>query len=239
MAGKSYRRVLLKLSGETLSGTTQSGIDPGALGFLVSEIADARKACKEIGIVLGGGNIFRGIRASGYSIEKKTGDYMGMLATIINGLALRDALRSKGIGAEILSSVDMAPIAEGYSPAKASEFLDAGKVVIFAGGTGHPFFTTDTAAALRALEIGVEILMKATKVDGVFSADPVKDKKAKKYDTLFYDEVISKKLSVMDLTAVALARDNGLPIRVFDFFRKGSLKKALLKEKIGSIVKGG
>jgi len=239
MAGKGYRRVLLKLSGETLSGTTQSGIDPGALGFLVSEIAEARKVCKEIGVVLGGGNIFRGIRSEGFSIDKRTGDYMGMLATVINGLALRDALRSKGIGAHLLAAARMQPVAEGYTLKSALDHLGDGEIVIFSGGTGHPFFTTDTAATLRALEIGAEILLKATKVDGVFSADPVKDKKAKKYDTLFYDEVIAKKLNVMDLTAVALARDNGLPIRVFDFFRKGNLKKALLKENIGSVVKGG
>jgi uridylate kinase len=238
MAGKSYRRVLLKLSGETLSGNSGSGIDPEALGFLVGEISEARKAVKEIAIVLGGGNIFRGIRSKGFSIDKKTGDYMGMLATVINGLALRDALKSKGVEAFLVSAIPIQPFAEGYTPKAVLDHLKNKEIVIFAGGTGHPFFTTDTAATLRALEIGADILLKATKVDGVFSADPKKDKKAKKYDTLCYDDVIKMKLNVMDLTAVALAREDNLPIQVFDFFKKGNLKKALLKEKVGSIVKG-
>jgi uridylate kinase len=239
MAGKNYRRVLLKLSGEALSGDSRSGINPEALNYLVNELAEARKAVKEIGIVLGGGNIFRGIRSNQYLIDKKTGDYMGMLATVINGMALRDAIKSKGMGAHLLCASSIQPFAEGFTLKSALDHLENKEIVIFAGGTGHPFFTTDTAATLRALEIEADILLKATKVDGVFSADPKKDRNARKYDKLSYDEVIMKKLNVMDLTAVALARENALPIQVFDFFRKGNLKKALLKEKVGSIVKGG
>ena len=239
MAGKGFRRVLLKLSGETLSGPKGAGMDSSALGFLASEIITAKKTAREIAVVIGGGNIFRGVRSAGYSIDKKTGDYMGMLATIINGLALRDALVSKGCAAEVLNATPMPPIAEGYSPGRANRLLNEGNVVIFTGGTGHPYFTTDTTGVLRALEVGAEILLKATKVDGVFSADPKKDGKAKKYDILTYEEVIGRKLGVMDLTAVALARENGLEIRVFDFFKKRNLKKAVSGEKIGSAVRGG
>lgn len=235
----AYRRILVKISGETLSGKEGYGIENASLKFVVGELLEAKKVVSEIGVVVGGGNIFRGINSPEFSIDKKSGDYMGMLATVINGIALKEALISKGVKAEILNSFDISPFAEGYTPSKASSILQEGKIVIFTGGTGHPFFTTDTTGILRALEVGAEAFFKATKVDGVYSNDPKKDTKAKKYEILTYDEVIAKKLNVMDQTAIALARETNLTLHIFNFFKKGNLAKELKGLRIGSIIKGG
>ena len=229
----------MKLSGETLSGESNSGFDSECLDFLASEIISAKKCVKEIAIVLGGGNIFRGINSKKFSIDKRIGDYMGMFATVINSLAIKEVFISKGEKAEVLNSFDFSPFVQGYSLERATKSLEEGNIVIFSGGTGHPFFTTDTTAVLRALEIKSEILFKATKVDGIYSKDPKKDKNAKRYQTLTYDEAMAKKLKILDQSAFALARDNNLSICVFDFFKEGNLKRALNNENIGTIVKGG
>lgn len=234
-----FNRILLKLSGESLSGESGLGIDCANLNYVVEELIHAKKVVREIGIVLGGGNIFRGIKSSKFSIDKKTGDYMGMLATVINGLVLRDALRSKKVDAEVLNSFDITPFAEGYTPEKALRSLKDEKIVIFTGGTGHPFFTTDTTGVLRALEIKADAFFKATKVDGIYSSDPKKNKKAKKYEFLTYDEVLSQNLSVMDQTAIALAKEAKLILHIFNFFNKGNLLKELKGVMTGSIVNGG
>lgn len=239
MAGKVYRRILVKLSGETLSGESGFGFDENSLEFLAEEIVEARKVVREIGVVLGGGNIFRGINSPKLNIDKRSGDYIGMLATVINGILLKEILTNKGLKVRLFNSFDFSPFVEGYSQVKALESLEEGFIVIFSGGTGHPFFTTDTTAVLRALEIKADILLKATKVDGIYSKDPKKDKNAKKFTTLTYDEAIANKLNILDQSAFALARDNNLSIYVFDFFKKGNLKRVLNDEKIGTSVKGG
>jgi uridylate kinase len=235
----SYSRILIKISGESLSGEAGYGIESASLKFVVEQLVEAKKIVPQIGVVVGGGNIFRGINSPEFSIDKISGDYMGMLATVINGIALRDALICKGVKADVLNSFDISPFAEGYTPSKALNKLKEGKIVIFTGGTGHPFFTTDTTGVLRALEISAEAFFKATKVDGVYSKDPKKDKSAKKYETLTYDEAIAKKLNVMDQTAIALAREANLTLHIFNFFKKGNLVKELKGLKTGSIVKGG
>jgi len=235
----SYSRILIKISGESLSGEAGYGIESTSLKFVVEQLVEAKKIVPQIGVVVGGGNIFRGINSPEFSIDKISGDYMGMLATVINGIALRDALICKGVKADVLNSFDISPFAEGYTPSKALNKLKEGKIVIFTGGTGHPFFTTDTTGVLRALEISAEAFFKATKVDGVYSKDPKKDKSAKKYETLTYDEAIAKKLNVMDQTAIALAREANLTLHIFNFFKKGNLVKELKGFKTGSIVKGG
>lgn len=236
---RNYRRILIKISGESLSGEAGYGIDSASLKYVVEELIEAKKIVHEIGVVVGGGNIFRGINSPEFSIEKKSGDYMGMLATVINGIALRDALINKGVKADVLNSFDITPFAEGCTPSKALNKLKEGKIVIFTGGTGHPFFTTDTTGVLRALEINAEAFFKATKVDGVYSKDPKKDKSAKKYETLTYNEAIAKKLNVMDQTAIALAREANLTLHIFNFFKKGNLAKELKGKRTGSVVKGG
>lgn len=237
-AGK-YNRILLKISGESLSGEAGYGIESLSLQYVVDELILAKKVVSEVAVVVGGGNIFRGINSPEFSIKKKTGDYMGMLATVINGLALKDALKSRGFEADVLNSFDITPFAEGFTYEKAISKLKEGTIVIFTGGTGHPFFTTDTTGVLRALEISADAFFKATKVDGVYSKDPKKFKDARKYETLSYDEAISKHLNVMDQTAIALARETNLPIHIFNFFNKGNLAKELRGQKTGSIVKGG
>ena len=231
-----YRRVLIKLSGEALLGAEPYGIDPKVLKRLASEISDLRKHSAEIAIVIGGGNIFRGAGLAAGGVDRVTADHMGMMATIMNALALQDALERIGLHARVMSAIKINQICEDYIRRRAVRHLEKGRVVILGAGTGNPFFTTDSAASLRAVEVGAELLIKATKVDGVYSSDPVKDKTAKRYDSLSYDEVIEKKLGVMDTTAVVLCRDNHMPLRVLDMTKPGSLLKAAKGEDEGTLV---
>jgi uridylate kinase len=231
-----FGRVLLKLSGEALMGAEHYGIDPKVIGRLASEISELRNQGVEVGIVIGGGNIFRGAGLAAGGIDRVTADHMGMMATIINALALQDALEKTGLHARVMSAIKINQICEDYIRRRAIRHLEKGRVVILAAGTGNPFFTTDSAASLRAVEIGAELLIKATKVDGVYSADPVKDKSAVRYESLTYDEVIERKLAVMDTTAVVLCRDNHLPVRVLDMTKSGALLKAAKGESEGTLV---
>ncbi|MFN3740839.1 MAG: UMP kinase [Thermodesulfovibrionales bacterium] len=231
-----YKRAVIKLSGEALMGNRGYGIDPETVNFIAREIKDGLNLGCEIAVVIGGGNIFRGMEAATKGMERATADYMGMLATVINALALQNSLEKLGIPTRVQSAIEMREVAEPYIRRKALRHLEKGRVVIFAAGTGNPFFTTDTAAALRAIEIGAEVIMKATKVDGVYSADPVKFPGAKKYDKITYMEVLKKGLNVMDSTAITLCMDNDLPIVVFNLRGKGNIKKALSGKKIGTLV---
>ena len=231
-----YRRVLLKLSGEALMGDNSFGIDPDVVTSIALQIKEVKEMGVEIAIVVGGGNIFRGLAAATSGIDRATGDQMGMLATVINGLALQDRLEKLGVFTRVMSALRMESTAEPYIRRRAIRHLEKGRTVILVAGTGHPFFTTDTAAALRATEIGADVILKATKVDGVFDADPMKDKNAKMYDRLTYLEVLSRGLKVLDSTATSLSMDNSLPIIVFNLNQRGNLKKAVLGEKIGTIV---
>ena len=234
-----FTRILLKLSGEALMGDTGFGIDPGTLEAIASEIAEVRAAGVEVAIVIGGGNIVRGLSASEQGIDRATGDYMGMLATLINSLALQDALEKLGVMTRVMTAIAMHQIAEPYIRRRATRHLEKGRIVVFAAGTGNPYFTTDTAAGLRAMEIGAEVIFKATRVDGVYDADPLKDAGAKKYGELTYIEVLSRGLKVMDSTAVSLCMDNRLPILVFNLLQRGNIKKAVLGERIGTLVHPG
>ena len=231
-----YRRVLLKLSGEALMGDEPYGIDPKVIDRLASEVAELCKQGVEIAIVIGGGNIFRGTGLAASGIERVTADHMGMLATIMNSLAMQDALERVNLHARVMSALKINQVCEDYIRRRAVRHLEKGRVVILAAGTGNPFFTTDSAASLRAIEIGAELLIKATKVDGVYSSDPVKNADAVRYDSLNYDEVIEQKLGVMDTTAVVLCRDNGMPLRVLDMTKAGSLLKAAQGENEGTLV---
>ena len=231
-----YKRVLLKLSGESLGGPAGKGLDTAALSSLAKEIADASRAGLQIGIVNGGGNIFRGLQGVGKGFDRVDGDKMGMLATVINALALAGFIRSEGVDAKVFTSVPMEPFAKYYMRDDAVKALEEGSVVIIAGGTGNPFFTTDSGAALRALEIRADALLKGTRVDGVYTADPEKDPSAVKYDELTFDEALSKNLKVMDRTAFALCSDGDMPILVFDMTRKGNLTRILEGENIGTLV---
>jgi len=231
-----YQRILLKLSGEALLGAEDYGIDPGVLRRIADEIAQVLALGVQIGVVIGGGNIFRGAGLAQAGMDRVTGDHMGMLATVINSLALQDALERLGIHARVMSALQMHEICEDYIRRRAVRHLEKGRVAIFAAGTGNPFFTTDTAAALRAIEIGADLLVKATKVDGVYTADPMKDPAARRFDRLDFDRVITGKLDVMDTTAVVMCRDNGLPIRVFDLTRAGALVKLARGDDIGTLV---
>jgi uridylate kinase len=231
-----YRRVLLKLSGEALMGNEAYGIDPKVIDRLANEIAELCKQGAEIAIVIGGGNIFRGTGLAASGIDRVTADHMGMLATIMNSLAMQDALERVNLHARVMSALKINQVCEDYIRRRAVRHLEKGRVVILAAGTGNPFFTTDSAASLRAIEIGAELLIKATKVDGVYSSDPVKDKNAVRYDSLNYDEVIERKLGVMDTTAVVLCRDNHMPLRVLDMTKPGSLLKAAQGENEGTLV---
>jgi len=231
-----YKRILLKLSGEALAGKNGYGIDAEVLENLADEIKEVYDLGVEIAIVVGGGNIFRGIQGKSLKIDKATSDYMGMLATVINALALQNALEKKGIPTRVQSAIEMHQIAEPYIRRKAIRHLEKGRVVIFAAGTGNPFFTTDTAAALRAAEIGADILLKATKVDGIYDKDPNKNSNAKKYKKLTYKEALEKDIKVMDSTAFALCKEENIPILVFSIKEKGNLKKAVLGEKVGTYV---
>ncbi len=229
-----YQRVLLKLSGEAMAGSGNFGIDPAAVRRLGEEIKGVHDLGVQIAVVMGGGNIFRGTE-EGW-MDRATADYSGMLATLINSMALQDILEKMGVFTRVLSAITMQQVAEPYIRRRAIRHMEKMRVVIFAAGTGNPYFSTDTAAALRAMETRCEAILKGTKVDGVYSADPLKDKKAKRFDHLSYLDVLKKNLRVMDATAISLCMDNKLPVVVFDLFRKGNLKKAVLGEKIGTTV---
>lgn len=231
-----YKRVLLKLSGEALLGKQSSGVDPEVASFIAEEIKSVADLDIQLAIVIGGGNIFRGLEASSRGMDRTSADYMGMLATVINSLALQSALEMQGIPTRVQSSIEMREIAEPFIQRRAIRHLEKGRIVIFAGGTGNPYFTTDTAASLRAMEINADVIMKATKVDGVYDSDPVKNKAAVMYDKISYIDVLSKNLKVMDATAISLCRDNKLPILVFNMQRKGNIRRAICGEKIGTYV---
>ena len=231
-----YRRILLKLSGESLMGAQGYGIDSVRLGEYAEQIKELAQSGAQVGIVIGGGNIFRGLSGATKGFDRVKGDQMGMLATVINSLALSSALESVGVKARVLTAVNMFPIGEPYSPARADETLSAGTVAIIAGGTGNPYFTTDTGAALRAVEIKADVMLKGTRVDGIYTADPEKDPSAVKFDSISYDEIYNRGLKIMDLTATTLCRDNGMKIVVFDMDTVGNLKKVVEGEPIGTLV---
>lgn len=231
-----YKRILLKLSGEALMGEQDFGIDPQVLDRMALEIGQLRGIGVEVGLVIGGGNLFRGAALQEAGLDRVAGDHMGMLATLMNGLAMRDALERSNIPTCLMSAIQMSGVVEHYDRRRAMRLLEDGDVVIFAAGTGNPFFTTDTASSLRAIEINADAMFKATKVDGVYNADPVKDATATKYDHLTYDEVLEKKLGVMDLTAICLCRDQGMPVRVFNMNEPGALLKATLGGNEGTLI---
>lgn len=235
----AYTRILLKLSGEALMGEADYGIDPKVIGRLAEEIRDVSEAEVQVGVVIGGGNIFRGAGLAGAGMDRVTGDHMGMLATVMNALALQDALERLGTFARVMSAIRINEVCEDYIRRRAVRHLEKGRVCIFAAGTGNPFFTTDTAASLRAIEIGSQILLKATKVDGVYSDDPVGNPKAKRYTRLTFDQVLADKLLVMDATAIVMCRDHHLPLRVFNMNRPGDLMRIVRGEDIGTLVDNG
>lgn len=236
MADTAYQRILLKLSGEALLGKEDYGIDPAIIGRIAREIQEVLNTGVQIAIVIGGGNIFRGAGLAQSGIDRVTGDHMGMLATLMNSLALQDAMERVGVDARVMSAISVHDVCEDYIRRRATRHLEKGRVVIIAGGTGNPFFTTDTAAALRAIEIGADIVLKATKVDGVYSADPNIVKDAQLYVSLTYDQVIEGKLGVMDANAIVLCRDQGMPIRVFNVFGRGNLMKIVMGDEVGTLV---
>jgi len=236
VAEAAYQRILLKLSGEALLGDEDYGIDPVIIGRIAREIQEVLNTGVQIAIVIGGGNIFRGAGLAQSGIDRVTGDHMGMLATVMNSLALQDAMERIGVDARVMSAVSVHDVCEDYIRRRATRHLEKGRVVIIAGGTGNPFFTTDTAAALRAIEIGADIVLKATKVDGVYSADPNNVKDAQLFETMHDDHVIEGKLGVMDANAIVLCRDQGMPIRVFNVFGSGNLMKIVKGEKVGTLV---
>jgi len=236
VAEKAYSRILLKLSGEALLGDEDYGIDPKMIHRIATEIADVVKANVGVAIVIGGGNIFRGAGLAKSGIDRVTGDHMGMLATVMNALALQDVLERVGCEARVMSAISVHDVCEDYIRRRAIRHLEKGRVVICAGGTGNPFFTTDTAAALRAIEIGADILLKATKVNGVYSADPVMHPDAELFDSLSYDRVIESKLGVMDTNAIVLCRDQAMRIRVFNVFDEGNLMKLVSGQNVGTLV---
>jgi len=231
-----YRRVLLKLSGEALMGDLDYGIEPTVIQRIAAEIATARNTGVEIAIVIGGGNIFRGAGLARAGMDRVTGDHMGMLATVMNALAIQDALESLDVYARVMSALQINEVCEDYIRRRAVRHLEKGRVVILAAGTGNPFFTTDTAASLRAIEIGADVLLKATKVDGVYDADPANNPDAKRFETVSYDQVLSDKLLVMDATAIVMCRDNNLPLRIFDLTRANALVQAMSGDDIGTVV---
>jgi uridylate kinase len=238
MGTSYYKRVLLKLSGEALAGEQRYGIDPVIITTIANEIKEVVTCGVQLALVIGGGNIFRGLAASSKGMDRASADYMGMLATMINSLAMQDALEQIGVDTRVQSAIAMQEVAEPYIRRRAIRHLEKGRVVIFGAGTGNPYFTTDTAASLRAMEIGAEVILKGTKVDGVYSADPKKDPNAVKFPSLTYIEVLKKGLQVMDATATSLCMDNSLPIIVFDVTTGGNVKKVVCGEEIGTIVKG-
>jgi len=238
MAEPYYKRVLLKLSGEALGGEQGYGIDPNTITAIAREVKQVVELGVQLSLVIGGGNIFRGLAASSKGMDRASADYMGMLATMINSLALQDALEKVGVDTRVQSAIAMAEVAEPYIRRRAIRHLEKGRVVIFGAGTGNPYFTTDTAASLRAMEIGADVILKGTKVDGVYSADPKKDPSATKFETLDYLEVLRKGLQVMDATAISLCMDNSLPIIVFDVTTEGNVVRVVCGERIGTLVKG-
>ncbi|KAA6326046.1 Uridylate kinase [termite gut metagenome] len=232
----TYKRILLKLSGESLTGEKDYGISEKRLDEYAGQIAEIHRLGVQIGIVVGGGNIFRGLSGANKGFDRVKGDQMGMLATVINSLALSSVIQSMNIKTRVLTATRMEPIGELYSHLKAIEYLENGEIVILSGGTGNPFFTTDTGASLRAVEIGACVMLKGTRVDGIYTADPEKDKTATKFDEITYDEIYRRGLKVMDLTATTLCKENNLPVLVFDMDTVGNLKKAITGEKIGTLV---
>jgi uridylate kinase len=236
MSGPAYRRVLLKLSGESLMGSDAFGINRATLEGMVADIAEVVHLGVEMAIVIGGGNIFRGVALGASGMDRATADYMGMMATVMNAMALQDAMRRAGIEARVQSALNIEQVVEPYIRPKAMRYLEEGRVVIFAAGTGNPFFTTDTAAALRGAEIGAQIVLKATKVDGIYSADPKRDPAATRFASISFDEALSRRLQVMDATAFALCRDQKLPIKVFDITKPGALRRVVMGEDEGTLV---
>ena len=239
MARARYKRILLKLSGEALMGKKSFGIDQKIVQYISKELKGIANMKVQVAIVIGGGNIFRGLEASDEGMERTSADYMGMLATALNALALQNALEVNGMPTRVLSAIEMRELAEPYIRRRAIRHLEKGRLVIFACGTGNPYFTTDTAAALRAMEIGADIILKATKVDGIYTSDPVKDSGAKKFPGITYIDVLKKRLKVMDSTAISLCMDNNLPIMVFSLMKSGNIRKILEGKKIGTLVTGG
>ena len=231
-----YKRILLKLSGESLMGKQGYGIDPERLNDYAEQVCELAAEGTQVGIVIGGGNIFRGLSGAQKGFDRVKGDQMGMLATVINSLALQSALQAKGQKVRVLTSVRMEPVGEFFSKDKALRLLNKGNVVIMAGGTGNPYFTTDTASALRAIEIEADIMFKGTRVDGIYTADPEKDKTATKFETITYDEILSRGLKIMDLTAITMCKENKMPIYVFNMDEKGNLARVIRGEKIGTLV---
>jgi uridylate kinase len=232
----AYKRILLKLSGEALMGDDAYGINRATIDRIVAEIAVVAAMGLEIAVVIGGGNIFRGVAPAAAGMDRATADYMGMLATVMNALALQDAMRRGGLNGRVLSALNIEQVVEPYIRGKAMRYLEEGKIVIFAAGTGNPFFTTDTAAALRGTEMGCDIVLKATKVDGVYSADPKTNPQARRYDRVSFDDAINQNLKVMDATALTLCRDQKLPIKVFSIFKAGALKRVVMGEDEGTLV---
>jgi uridylate kinase len=235
-AQPAHKRILLKLSGEALMGDDQFGINRATIERMVGEIVEVSKVGVQVAVVIGGGNIFRGVAGGSAGMDRATADYMGMLATVMNALALADAMDKQGLTARVMSAIAIEQVVEPYVRPKALQYLEEGKVVVFAAGTGNPFFTTDTAAALRGAEIGAEVVLKATKVDGVYTADPVKDPAATRYNKLAFDEAIGRNLGIMDATAFALCRDQKLPIRVFSIVKPGALLRVVMGEDEGTLV---
>jgi len=236
---RKYDRILLKLSGEALTGSADFGIDPKVLDRMALEIGQLIEIGVQVGVVIGGGNLFRGAALHAAGMERVTGDHMGMLATVMNALAMRDALERANIPSRVMSAIPMSGVVEHYDRRTAIRHLKAGDVVIFSAGTGNPFFTTDSAACLRGIEIDADLVLKATKVDGVYSADPIKHPDAVKYDKLTYDEILDKKLGVMDLTAICLSRDHNLPVRVFNMNKKKALFNIMVGEEEGTLIESG
>jgi uridylate kinase len=233
-----YKKILLKISGEVLTGDGGYGIDPGVMQQIAQEIKEVKALGVEVAVVIGGGNIFRGIAASSKGMDRASADYMGMLATIMNGIALQDALEKIDVQTRVQTAIEMREIAEPYIRRRAIRHLEKGRVVIFAGGTGNPYFTTDTTASLRAMEIGAQVILKATKVDGVYDSDPLLNKRARKYDELTYLDVLKKQLKVMDATAISLCMDHHIPIIVFNLKKRGNIKRVVLGDKVGTKVRG-
>ncbi len=236
MKSPLYNRVLLKLSGEILAGKKKFGIDPKQAKYLANEISSIYKLGIGIGLIIGAGNIFRGMKASEQGMDRVTGDYLGMLATIMNAISLQDALEKNNCQTRTLSAINVSQISEPYIRRRAIRHIEKGRIVIIAGGTGNPFFTTDSAAALRATELGADVVIKGTKVDGIYNKDPIIHKNAKKYEKLLYSDVIRKDLRVMDLTAITLCKENNIPIRVFNVKKKGQLKKLIFDKDVGTLV---
>ncbi len=239
MAELAYKRILLKISGEALAGGQEYGLSTDVVTFIAGEVREIHRLGIEVAMVIGGGNIFRGVEASARGMDRASADYMGMLATVINGLAMQSALEKLGVDTRLQTAIEMREVAEPFIRRRALRHLEKGRVVIFVGGTGNPYFTTDTAAALRAMEIGADVVFKATKVDGVYTADPKKDPTAQKFDELTYIEVLSRQLKVMDSTAISLCMDNGFPIVVFNMHERGRLAQLVRGERVGTLVRGG